>query len=152
MVPQSNNSESQYCEYEERKLSLLPIALYSLENMWGDIYIYIYIYIYFFFFIFLAENLEGFIALRLSSHIYEGGFYVFQNILLMKITHFKSRRSSSDYLWNYVCRCCIETTGDPKATFFNTQILCLSLITLCHLKLFLVACLDSEKQYFSNYL
>ena len=118
MVPQSNNSESQYCEYEERKLSSLLIALYSLENMCGDIYIYIYIY----FFFFLAEKLEGFIALRLSSHIYEGGFYVFQNILLMKITHFKSRHSSSDYLWNYVCRCCIETTGDPKVTFFNTQI------------------------------
>lgn len=62
----------------------------------------------------------GFIALRLSSYIYEGGFYVFQDILLMKITHLQSEQSSSDYLDKYIYRCCTETNGDPKATFFNT--------------------------------
>lgn len=61
----------------------------------------------------------GFIALRLSSYVYESGFYVSQDSLLMKITHLQSKHSSSDYLGKYVCRCCVETTGDPKATFFN---------------------------------
>ena len=43
----NNNSESQYCEYEERKLSPLPIAHLRMcvDKNWG---IYIYIYIFFF--------------------------------------------------------------------------------------------------------
>lgn len=57
----------------------------------------------------------GFIALRLSSYIYEGRFYVFQDILLMKTTHLQSKHSSFDYLGKYTSRCYIETTGDPKA-------------------------------------
>lgn len=68
---------------------------------------------------YFSQKMEGFIALRLSPYVYEGGFYVFQAVLLMKITHLQSKRSSSDYLGKYICRC-IETTGDPKATFFNT--------------------------------
>lgn len=89
-------------------------------------------------------------ALRLSSYIYEGGFYVFQDILLRKITHLQSTHNSSDYLGKYICRHCTETTGDPKAMFFNTQTLYHPQMPLCHLQLFLMTYLNTEMQFFSE--
>lgn len=58
---------------------------------------------------YFSWKMGGFIALRLSSYIYEGEFYVFQGILLMKITHLRSKHSSPDYLGKYICRCWVET-------------------------------------------